>query len=183
MMDGGSVSELLVRAINLDVANAIPRLLTGDRQLPARCMVIDLKGNNGDFKVDTLVLDTGKAVVNGTGGINFATEALDLHLKSKSKGFSLAALRGPINITGTFKSPKVMPDISQAAARGAAAVALGVVTGGPGAILPLIDLGGAKDANCSELIQEATAQTKQPLPPQAPIRSAKRDRQVARPGG
>jgi uncharacterized protein involved in outer membrane biogenesis len=50
MMEGGSVSELLVRLINLDVANAIPVLLTGDRQLPVRCMVTHLKGVDGQFK-------------------------------------------------------------------------------------------------------------------------------------
>jgi uncharacterized protein involved in outer membrane biogenesis len=155
MMEGGSVSELLVRLINLDVANAIPRLLTGDKQLPVRCMVTHLKGVDGDFKVQTLVLDTGKAVVTGTGGVNFVDEALDLKLVSKSKGFSLVALRGPINIKGTFKDPKVGPDIPQAALRGAAAIALGWATGGIGALLPLIDVGGAKDSDCAALIQEA----------------------------
>jgi uncharacterized protein involved in outer membrane biogenesis len=152
MMDGGSVSELLVRLINLDVANAIPVLLTGDRQLPVRCMVTHLAGVQGDFNVETLVLDTGKAVVTGSGDVNFGDEALDLTLVSKSKSFSLAALRGPIHIKGTFKNPKVGPDIPRAAMRGAAAVALGAVTGGLGALIPLIDFGGAQDSNCAELM-------------------------------
>jgi AsmA family protein len=159
MMEGGSVSELLVRLINLDVANAIPVLLTGDRQLPVRCMVTHLKGVDGDFKVQTLVLDTGKAVVTGTGGVDFGAEALDLRLVSKSKGFSLAALRGPILVKGTFKDPKVGPDIPKAAMRGVAAVALGWVTGGLGALIPLIDLGGAKDSDCGALIDEAQQST------------------------
>ena len=163
MMEGGSVSELLVRLINLDVANAIPVLLTGDRQLPVRCMVTHLKGVNGDFKVQTLVLDTGKAVVTGTGGLNFADETLDLKLVSKSKGFSLAALRGPILVRGTFQDPKVGPDLTKAAVRGIAAVALGWVTGGLGALIPLIDLGGAKDSDCAALIAEA----QQPQPKQS----------------
>jgi uncharacterized protein involved in outer membrane biogenesis len=162
MMEGGSVSELLVRLINLDVANAIPRLLTGDKQLPVRCMVTHLKGVDGDFKVQTLVLDTGKAVVTGTGGVNFVDEALDLKLVSKSKGFSLAALRGPINVKGTFKNPKVGPDLQKAAVRGVAAVALGWVTGGLGALIPLVDLGGAKDSDCAALIQEAESVGKAP---------------------
>ena len=34
-------------------------------------MVTHLKGENGDFKVRTFVLDTGKAVVTGSGGVNF----------------------------------------------------------------------------------------------------------------
>jgi len=159
MMEGGSVSELLVRLINLDVANAIPVFLTGDRQLPVRCMVTHLKGVDGDFKVQTLVLDTGKAVVTGTGGVNFVNEGLDLKLVSKSKGFSLVALRGPINIKGTFKDPKVGPDLQKAAVRGVAAVALGIATSGIGAIIPLIDLGGAKDSDCVGLIEEAGRST------------------------
>jgi hypothetical protein len=169
MMEGGSVSELLVRLLNLDVANALPVLLTGDRQLPVRCMVAHLAGKSGDFKVQTLVLDTGKAVVTGSGGIDFANEALDLSLVSKSKSFSLAALRGPIHIKGTFKNPKVGPDIGKALGRGAVAVGLGIVTGGVGALLPLIDLGGAKDSDCAKLISDATP------PAQAkPDNSAKR---------
>jgi uncharacterized protein involved in outer membrane biogenesis len=174
MMGGGSVSELLVRLVNLDVANAIPVLLTGDRQLPARCMVVHMKGENGDFGIDTLVLDTGKALITGSGGVNFAQETLDLDLKSKSKSFSLAALRGPIHIDGTFKNPKVHPDIPRAVGRAAAAVALGVVTGGPGALLPLIDLGGAKDANCAALIEEAMSANAAPPPKQQRVQSAQR---------
>lgn len=161
MMEGGSVSELLVRLINLDVANAIPVYLTGDKQLPVRCMATHLKGMNGDFRVQTLVLDTGKAVVSGSGSVNFADESLDLSLVSKPKGFSLVALRGPINITGTFKDPKVGPDLKNAVGRGAAAIALGWVTGGLGALLPLIDPGGAQDSDCAALIQEASASVPQ----------------------
>lgn len=163
MMEGGSVSELLVRLVNLDIANAIPVLLTGDKQLPVRCMVVHLKGVAGNFKAETLVLDTGKAVVTGTGTVNFAQESLDLKLVSKSKGFSLAALRGPIYIKGTFKDPKSGPDLTQAIGRGAAAVALGALTGGLGALIPLIDLGGAKDSDCAALIQEAGPQSGQKL--------------------
>jgi uncharacterized protein involved in outer membrane biogenesis len=154
LMSGGSVSELLVRLLNLDVANAIPVLLTGDRQLPARCMIGHLKGEKGDFRVETFVLDTGKAVVTGSGGVNFADEALDLSLAAKSKGFSLAALRGPIHISGSFKNPRVRPDVPRTVGRGVAAIALGVATGGLGALIPLIDLGGAKDADCAGLMQE-----------------------------
>lgn len=158
MMEGGSVSELLVRLVNLDVANAIPVLITGDKQLPVRCMVVHLAGTKGHFNAKTLVLDTGKAVVTGSGAVDFAREALDLKLVSRSKGISLAALRGPIRVTGTFEHPKVAPDVTQAVARGVAAVALGWFTGGLGALIPLVDLGGAKDSDCAALIRNAGPQ-------------------------
>ena len=175
-MEGGTVSELLVRLINLDIANAIPVLLTGDRQLPVRCMVTHMKGADGDFKVQTLVLDTGKAVVTGSGGVNFAEESLDLKLVSKSTGFSLVALRGPISIRGTFKNPDAGPDLKNAAGRGAAAAALGLATGGLGAFIPLIDFGGAEQSDCAALIQGADANV-----PEPPARSAaKRQRDLAK---
>jgi AsmA family protein len=164
MMEGGSVSELLVRLLNLDVANAIPVLLTGDKQLPVRCMVTHLKGEKGVFRVQTLVLDTGKAVVTGSGSTNFAEETIDLQLQSKSKGISLAAFRGPIHIAGTFKNPKVGPDIPKVVGRAGVAAALGVATGGIGAIIPLIDLGGAKDSDCAALIAEANPTPPAPRP-------------------
>lgn len=161
VMEGGSVSELLVRLVNLDVAHALPVLLTGDKELPVRCMVVHLKGQDGNFRAETLVLDTGKAVVTGTGAIDFAREMLDLKLVSKSKGLSLAALRGPIFIKGTFKDPKAGPDLKEAAVRTVAAVALGWFTGGLGALIPLVDLGGAKDSDCAALIHEARPQPAQ----------------------
>jgi uncharacterized protein involved in outer membrane biogenesis len=123
-------------------------------------MVTHLKGEKGVFRVQTLVLDTGKAVVTGNGAVNFAEETLDLQLVSKSKGISLAALRGPIHIAGTFKNPKVGPDIPKAVGRAGVAAALGVATGGLGALIPLIDLGGAKDSDCAALMSEAN-----PTPP------------------
>ena len=163
MMEGGSVSELLVRLVNLDVANAVPVLITGDKQLPVRCLVAHLRGTQGKFKAESLVLDTGKAVVTGAGSVDFAQESLDLTFVSKSKGLSLAALRGPIRMTGTFKDPKVAPDMTQAAARGIAAVALGWFTGGIGALIPLVDLGGAKDSDCAALIGDAGSQASRRL--------------------
>jgi uncharacterized protein involved in outer membrane biogenesis len=122
---------------------------------------------DGDFKVQTLVLDTGKAVVTGSGGVNFADESLDLKLVSKPTGFSLVALRGPINIRGTFKNPEAGPDLKSAAARGAAAAALGLATGGLGALIPLVDFGGAEESDCAALIQGANASV-----PERPRRGA-----------
>ena len=156
IMEGGTVSELLVRLSSLDVAHTIAVLLTGDRQVPVRCMVTQLKGTNGNFVADPFVLDTGKALVTGTGNVNFTDETLNLKLVSKPKDFSLASLRGPINVTGTFKDPKVKPELRQAAGRGALALVGGFLTGGLATLLPLLDFGGAKDADCAALIGGAS---------------------------
>ena len=155
IMDGGSVSELMLRLSNLDIANSIAVLLGGDRQVPIRCLVGNFKAVNGDFKVEALVLDTPKVSIIGDGGVNFADESLNLRLAAQSKGFSLASLRGPIDITGSFKNPSVRPAMGKVIARGGLAVALGAVTGGPGALIPLLEFGRENDSNCTALINQA----------------------------
>ena len=155
LMEGGSVSELVVRLSNLDIAHSLTILFTGDKQLPVRCMVAAFKAQKGDYTAETFVLDTDRAIVRGEGDINFATEALNLKLRSKPKDFSLAALRGPIDITGTFKNPTVRPELGPVAARGAIAIALGVATAGLGALIPLIDPGRKESANCFALVNSA----------------------------
>ena len=159
IMDGGSVSELLLRLSNLDIANAVMVWLGGDKQVPIHCMVANFKAVNGTFNVDALVLDTPKVNVTGEGHVNFANETLNLRLVSQQKGFSLASLRGPIVITGTLKDPNVRPELGKAAVRGVLAAALGAVTAGIGALIPLLDPGKKKDSNCAALMAEAKADT------------------------
>ena len=155
IMDGGSVSELMLRLSNLDIANSIVVLLGGDKQVPIRCMVGNFKAVDGDFKVEALVLDTPKVNITGSGDVNFTDESLHLRLVSQSKGFSLASLRGPIAITGSFKNPSVRPEMGGAIARGGLAVALGAVTAGIGALIPLLEFGKDKDSNCAALMSQA----------------------------
>lgn len=153
IMDGGTVSELLLRMSNLDIANSFLLLLGGDKQIPIRCMVANFKAVAGDFTVQDLVLDTTKVNITGEGHVNFADESL--HLKLVSQGTSLAALRGPIIISGPFKKPSVHPDMDKVAARGGLAVGLGVLTSGIAALIPLLELNKKKDSNCAGLMIQA----------------------------
>ena len=155
IMEGGSVGELMLRLSNLDIANSLMVLLGGDKQVPIRCMVGNFKAVDGDFKVEDLVLDTAKVNITGSGDVNFADESLHLRLVSRSKGFSLASLRGPIAISGTFKTPVLRPEMGGVIARGGIALALGAVTAGIGALLPLLDFGKDKDSNCAALMSQA----------------------------
>ncbi len=155
IMDGGSVSELMLRLSNLDIANSIVVLLGGDKQIPIRCLVGNFKAVDGNFKVEALVLDTPKVNITGSGDVNFTDESLYLRLVSRSKDFSLASLRGPIAITGSFKTPLVRPEMGGVIARGGLAVALGVMTAGIGTLIPLLEFGNDKDSNCTALMSQA----------------------------
>ena len=155
IMDGGTISELLLRLSNLDIANSFLVLLGGDKQVPIRCMVANFKAVEGDFKVQDLVLDTPKVNITGEGNVNFADESLHLRLVSQAKGFSLASLRGPIVVTGPFKKPLVRPDMGKVVVRGGLAAGLGAVTAGIGALIPLLEFGKEKDSNCAALMSQA----------------------------
>jgi len=155
IMEGGTVSELLLRLSDLDIANSIKVLLGGDKQVPIRCMVANFKAVEGDFKVQDLVLDTPKVSITGEGNVNFADESLHLKFVSHLKGFSLASLRGPIIVTGPFKKPSVHPDMGKVVARGGLAVVLGVLTAGIAALIPLLEFGKNKDSNCAALMIQA----------------------------
>lgn len=158
VMDGGSVGELAMRLSNLDIANSLLLMLGGDRQVPVRCMVGIFNAVNGDFKVKSLVLDTAKVNMTGSGHVDFTDESLHLRLVSQSKGFSLASLRGPIAVTGSFANPVLKPELGNAALRGGLAVALGVATAGIGALIPLVDFGHRTDSDCTALVGQARAE-------------------------
>jgi len=155
IMDGGSISELLLRKSNVDIANSFLVLVRGDKNVPIRCMVANFRAVEGNFRVQDLVLDTPKVNITGDGNVNFADESLHLRLVSQSKGFSLISLRGPILVTGTLIKPKVKPDTTKVATRGAAAVGLAAVTVGVAGLIPLLDFGDNKDSNCAALMDQA----------------------------
>jgi uncharacterized protein involved in outer membrane biogenesis len=158
IMDGGTVSELLLRLSNLDIANSVIVFLGGDKKVPIRCMVSNFKAVNGDFQVESLLLETPKVDVTGSGDINLADETLRLRLVSESESFSLASLRGPIVITGSLKKPAVRPEMGNVVARGGLAVVLGVITAGLGALLPLLEFGKRKQPSaCALLMNQAKA--------------------------
>jgi len=151
---GGDASELAIVLTNLDLARAAQLLLRGDQNSPIHCVVADFVAENGALSPTTLTMDTEAERIQGSGIVDFANERYDLRLNAQSKKASLLALRGPIVVDGTFKSPHVGPAVGPLAARIGASVALGALAP-PAALLPLIDFGGASDADCRALMQDA----------------------------
>jgi uncharacterized protein involved in outer membrane biogenesis len=153
-MRGGEASTLALVLTNLDLARAALLLLKGDENAEISCAVAALRANAGVVQPDLLVIDSTAEVITGEGTIDLRQERYDLRLKGDSKRPSLLALRGPIVIGGTFKTPTVGPALGPIAARVGAAVGLGAVAP-PLAILPLVDLGDAADIDCRAANEEA----------------------------
>jgi len=152
---GGDASKLAVVLTNLDLARATQLLVSGDTNSQIRCIVADFVAEDGTMFARRLVMDTEVERVVGDGSVDFAQERYDLKLDAKSKRPSIVALRGPIVVDGTFKSPQVHPAMGPIAARVGASVALGAALTPIAALLPLIDVGGNANADCGALIDEA----------------------------
>ena len=155
--EGGDASALAIVLTNLDLARAVPLLLSGDSNSPIRCVVGDFVADNGKLTARTLAVDTEAEKILGEGSIDFTRESYALQLKAQSKKPSVLALRGPILVDGSFKSPKVHPAGGPIAARVGASVALGVLATPFAALVPFIDVGGATDVDCPALVREAQA--------------------------
>ena len=163
-MTGGDLSAVLVDLSGLQFGNALISAL-GCRI--ARGAVHGHRFRFAPWLMDTrtMLLDTNEANVTGKGTINFRDESLNYQLRTEAKHFSIGSLPAPINITGHLKSPSIMPDPATMAARGAAAVGLGVLLTPLAALLPTIQLGLGEDNNCGALIRSAE---KTPNPAEQP---------------
>jgi hypothetical protein len=94
--------------------------------------------------------------VSGHGTINLKNEQLDLTLVPEPKEGSLASLRSPLYVRGTFSQPKPSVDMKTIAARGLGAAAMALLNPLL-VVVPLLEAGPGKDSPCKEMIAELTS--------------------------
>jgi uncharacterized protein involved in outer membrane biogenesis len=155
VMEGGKVSNLIIEVLGVDVAQALGFALTKDEPVPVRCVVADMGIKDGIMKSNALVFDTTDSNITGEATANLKNEQFKVEMLAHPKDFSPLSARTPVGAEGTFADPHVAIDPSQAIARGAAAVALGVLVTPLAAIIPLLDPGGGKDSPCAALLNQA----------------------------
>lgn len=122
-----------------------------------RCGVVAFTVKDGISAADPVLFDTKRANFRGRGTFSFKDESLNLSVRGYSKEFSLFSGQSPVGIKGSFAAPSIRPISGQLLARVGVGVGLGVATGGIGAILAFIDLGGAKNVNCAAVEAAKTA--------------------------
>ena len=169
MGSGGNVSALLVDLSGLQFGNAVLSALGVPSRATIQCLITDFVLQQGIVDARTFVLDTDEARVGGKGSINLRDESLKLVLETESKHFSIGSLPAPVDITGTFAKPSVLPDLAVVGARAGAAVGLGILLTPLGALLPTIQLGTGEDNACAGLLADAKAPPR--VPPRAPARA------------
>jgi uncharacterized protein involved in outer membrane biogenesis len=152
----GAVRKQFVELLGIDVDQAL--FLSGsDDQTNVRCAVADFSAKAGTLSARHIVFDTESVNVNGNGTINLGDETLNMTVQGAPKSIRLVRVRAPITITGSLSNPSVGIKPAGAIAQAGAAVGLSVLLTPLAAILPFVDPGLAKDANCAGLVSEAKA--------------------------
>ncbi|MFN3400088.1 MAG: AsmA family protein, partial [Ferrovibrio sp.] len=153
-MDHGSLSNLAMELVGLDIGQAALFWAGGDKQIPLRCFVTDFNVERGLMVPRVFVLDTTDTTVTAEGSISLTQELLGLKIKAHPKDSSLLSARAPININGAFSRPAVSVDATSLAARGAGAIALGVLLTPLASILAFIEPGLETDSDCAALLKQ-----------------------------
>ena len=154
---GGKVRKLIAEGLGIDVVNALGLYIAKDQSdTDLRCAVADFSAANGVLSVHDAVLDTDRVLAKGAGEVNLGAETLNFTLNGEPKKLRIGRVMAPITLSGPIRSPKIGVKAGKAPVQAGAAVALGAVF--PlAAILPFIDPGLAKNANCAGLLTEARA--------------------------
>jgi uncharacterized protein involved in outer membrane biogenesis len=156
---GGQISNLLMEYAGTDFAEILKFKIRGDQQIKLRCAVASFNVKDGLAASEALVVDTDDTVIGGTGQLSLREETIDLTLTPLPKDMSPLALRGPLHLTGSFTKPAISLDKKTTTRKVGAAVLLGLLN--PlAAIIPLVETGPGKDANCANLIATVEAAAK-----------------------
>ena len=127
LLNDGAISNALLEKAGLNVANIVMAKLFGDKTVKINCAAADFVVTKGVLNSRVFALDTTDALINVDGTVNLGSEALDLNVYPHTKGFRIFSLRSPLYVKGTFKQPHVGVAVGPLAARGAAAVGLGLL--------------------------------------------------------
>ncbi len=162
----GKIRQAFAELLGINAGKGLYLLLNHDtRETDLRCAVANFKVTGGLARADNIVIDTGVVVARGTGTINLGTEQMNLVIEGETKKPRLLRVWAPITLTGPLAAPKPGIRPQKAVAQAGLAVALGAVLTPLAAILPFVDPGLAKDADCAGLIAGAAAKG-------APVRAA-----------
>ncbi|MEB2666362.1 AsmA family protein [Bordetella parapertussis] len=154
LVNDGVISRALMEIAGLNVGNYVVSKLFGDDEVKINCAAADMGMTRGVMTPRVFVIDTENAVVNITGSIDFRKELLNLDIDPDSKGFRLFSLRSPLYVKGSFKKPDAGVHVGPLAARGAGAVALGILLTPAAGLLALIAPSTSDDNHCATLLTE-----------------------------
>ncbi len=155
VVPSGDFNEKLAELSGINLLNAL--FLSGRQNTHLRCAVAHFDTRNGVMTAPGFVFDTEPVRIEGKGSIDLKDETLAMTIVGKPKEFRIGRLHAPITVEGPLQHPRVGIEAGPLVAQGGLAVVLGVLFP-PAAILPFVDPGLEKDANCAGLLTQAKAQ-------------------------
>jgi uncharacterized protein involved in outer membrane biogenesis len=156
---GGEIRQSLAELAGVDLIKGLGLLLSKDQTTtPLRCGVVHFTAKSGVLSADRLIVDTGPVLIDGGGVVNLDTETLAFTVRGHPKKFQLVRLLAPITVNGPMLSPKVGVRKGGVIAQGGVALGLATVLSPLAVLLPFVDPGLAKDANCADLMAQGKAQ-------------------------
>jgi uncharacterized protein involved in outer membrane biogenesis len=165
----GEMRAAFAELLGINVERGLGLLLIKkDENTTIRCGVIAFHADDGDLKATTMVLDTNRTMITGSGAVNLKDEDMDLSLKGQPKNISLVRIRSPLQIHGTLSHPEFGLKSANVAGQAGAAVALGTLLTPVAALLAFVDPGLGKDANCADLVSQAEQSKGLPTPAATP---------------
>ncbi len=170
-MAGGDLSALLVDLSGLEFGDALLSALGIPKRTQVECLIADFGLQHGILQSRALIMDTGEAIVNTSGGINLQTEAMRFQIRTAPKHITIGTLHGPINVSGTLKHPSILPGAETVARAGLAGALAAIFP--PLAVLPTIQFGTQDQHRCEALLAQAREQAPGTKPP-APERPSHR---------
>jgi AsmA family protein len=152
----GTMRQAFAELLGINAGRGLMLLLSKDqRETPVRCAVADFGVSNGIMSARRIVIDTGVVLANGSGTISLRDETMNLLIDGETKRPRLLRLWSPITIQGPIRAPKPGVKVGSIVAQGGIAAALGAIINPIAALLPFVDPGLAKDADCGALIAQA----------------------------
>ena len=152
----GRMRAAFAELLGINAGSGLLKLISGDQsQSEIRCAVADFTVSGGTARAQTLVIDTDVVLARGSGTIDLGAETLNLRIDGDTKKPRLLRVWAPITVRGPMTAPKVGVDIGAVAGQLGVVATIGALLSPLAAVLPFVDPGLAKDANCGALIASA----------------------------
>ncbi|PZQ63311.1 MAG: AsmA family protein [Phenylobacterium zucineum] len=153
---GGEIRKAFAELAGVNVTKGLGLLLKKDASTtPINCAVASFETRGGVMRADNIVFDTGPVLVKGRGTIDLGAERMNVRLQGHNKNFRLVRALAPVKVEGPLMAPKPGVETGPLIAQGGIAAGLGSFLSPLAAILPFVDPGLAKDANCGALLSQA----------------------------
>ncbi|WP_343651346.1 AsmA family protein [Herbaspirillum sp.] len=151
----GTISQFILEAAGLNLANAVFAKMYRDQQVKLLCGAADVTIKDGLAQVRHGILNTEDAAIDITGQVDLGREALALNVYPRTKQVRILSLRTPLYVRGSFAKPDIGASKEGLAARAGAAAALALVAP-VAAVIPLITPGQKIPDDCAPHVAAET---------------------------